>query len=75
MPQGKGTYGSKIGRPPQKLKLGGTPRVATARKEKKKDVNTPGEKQREIKGAVDLMVSMSKGDYNKAIKSIRAKRR
>ena len=74
MPQGKGTYGSKVGRPSREPKLGGIKDVA-GKKSKKKDVNTPGEKQRAVKGMVDLMVSMSEGQFNKMIKNIRAKRR
>jgi len=74
MPQGKGTYGSKIGRPPKKFKLGG-PAARPYTKKEKKDVNTPGEKKRAWKGYINHMVSMSKGEFDRAIKSIRAKRR
>ena len=91
MPQGKGTYGSNVGRPPKKkfYKEGGpvAGRAATqksklaklkeaaGKKPGKKDVNTPGEKKRAFKGMVDHMVSMSEGQFNKMIKNLRAKRR
>ena len=78
MPQGKGTYGSTVGRPPKKklYKKGGS--VAgrpAARSKKKKDVNVPGEKKRGYKGYVDHMVSMAEGRFNKMMKDIKAKRR
>ena len=78
MPQGKGTYGSNVGRPPKKkfYKEGGpVAGRAAAQSKKKKDVNTPGEKKRAFKGMVDHMVSMSEGQFNKMIKNLRAKRR
>jgi len=76
MPKGKGTYGSQIGRPPKKFKVGGIANVPGRKKEKKKkDVNTPGEKKRGFEGYINHMVSMSKGEFDRAIKSIRAKRR
>ena len=77
MPQGKGTYGSNVGRPKtstQKSKLAKL-KEAAGRKPGKKDVNTPGEKKRAFKGMVDHMVSMSEGQFNKMIKNLRAKRR
>ena len=74
MPQGKGTYGSNVGRPSKEKKLGGI-KEAAGRKPGKKDVNTPGEKKRAFKGMVDHMVSMSEGQFNKMIKNLRAKRR
>ena len=78
MPQGKGTYGSTVGRPPKKklYKVGGS--VAGrpgARSKKKKDVNVPGEKKRGYKGYVDHMVSMAEGRFKKMMKDIKAKRR
>ena len=81
MPQGKGTYGSKKGRPPKetpgqqkKSKLAKL-KEAAGKKLGKKDVNTPGEKKRGFEGYINHMVSMSKGEFDRAIKSIRAKRR
>ena len=52
-------------------KAGKSPKV----KKISKDVNTPGEEQRAVKGMVNRMVSMSEGQFNKMIKNIRAKRR
>ena len=78
MPYGKGTYGSKVGRPLKKklYKEGGpVSRSAGARPKKKKDVNVPGEKKRGYKGYVDHMVSMAEGRFNKMMKDIKAKRR
>ena len=74
MPQGKGTYGSTVGRPPKKklYKVGGS---VAARSKKKKDGNVPGEKKRGYKGYVDHMVSMAEGRFNKMMKDIKAKRR
>ena len=74
MPEGKGTYGSKVGRPParrNRLKAG----PAAPRSKRKKDVNVPGEKARGDKGHVDHMVSVSEGRFNKMMKEIKAKRR
>ena len=73
MPEGKGTYGSKVGRPPARRKR---PKAGpAARSKKKKDVNVPGEKKRGYKGYVDHMVSMAEGRFNKMMKEIRSKRR
>ena len=80
MPQGKGTYGSTVGRPPKKklYKEGGPVSGRSQRPQrskKKKDVNVPGEKKRGYKGYVDHMVSMAEGRFNKMMKDIKAKRR
>ena len=87
MPQGKGTYGSTVGRPKKKKLYGeGGPVSKTpeeksrrapagARAKKKKDVNVPGETKRGYKGMVAHMVSMADGRFNKMMKDIKAKRR
>ena len=76
MPQGKGTYGSKLGRPAgRRKKPSAGPAAKSARPKKKKDVNVPGEKKRGYKGYVDHMVSMAEGRFNKMMKDIKAKRR
>ena len=78
MPQGKGTYGSTVGRPPKKklYKEGGSVSGRpAARSKKKKDVNVPGEKKRGYKGMVNHMVSMADGRFNKMMKVIQAERR
>ena len=73
MPQGPGTYGSKLGRPAGRSKKPSTGPAAGSNK--KKDVNVPGEKKRGYKGYVDHMVSMAEGRFNKMMKDIKAKRR
>ena len=78
MPYGKGTYGTKVGRPPKKklYKEGGPVAGPQApRSKKKKDVNVPGEKKRGYKGYVDHMVSMADSRFNKMMKDIKARRR
>ena len=87
MPKGKGTYGSKIGRPPKKYKKGGTvmddpskgikrlkPR-STDKKKKTTNVNTPGEAQRAFQGRIDHMISKAEGEFKKMIKNFRTKTR
>ena len=72
MPQGKGTYGSKKGRPPKYNKFS----PGQQKKSKVlKNPNTPGEGKRGFEGMVNRMVSMAESDFNKMIKNIRAKRR
>ena len=74
MPEGKGTYGSRLGRPAGKRK---SPKAGPAapRSKRKKDVNVPGEKKRGYKGYVDHMVSMADSRFNKMMKDIKARRR
>ena len=74
MPEGKGTYGSRLGRPAGKRKSPKA-RPGAPRSKRKKDVNVPGEKARGDKGHVDHMVSVSEGRFNKMMKEIKAKRR
>ena len=73
MPYGKGTYGSKVGRPPKKklYKEGGPVAGPAARLKKKKDVNVPGESQRAYKGFVDHMISKMESEFKKWKKSRR----
>ena len=74
MPYGKGTYGSKVGRPlKKKLYKEGGPVAGRAapRPKKKKDVNVPGESQRANKGFVDHMISKMEGEFKKWKKSRR----
>ena len=69
MPEGKGTYGSRLGRPAGK---GKSPKARpTARSKRKKDVNVPGESQRANKGFVDHMISKMEGEFKKWKKSRR----
>ena len=70
MPEGKGTYGSKVGRPParrNRLKAG----PAAPRSKKKKDVNVPGESQRALEGAINHMISKVESEFKKWKKSRR----
>ena len=78
MPQGKGTYGSKVGRPARKEKTAGPKAMMKLARDKSKvlkNPNTPGEGKRGFEGMVNRMVSMSESQFNKMIKNIRAKRR
>ena len=74
MPYGEGTYGSRLGRPAGRRKKPSAGPQAS-RPKKKKDVNVPGEKSREFKGAVTKMISMAEGRFNKMMKEIKARRR
>ena len=70
MPEGKGTYGSKVGRPParrNRLKAG----PAAPRSKKKKDVNVPGESQRALEGSINHMISKVESEFKKWKKSRR----
>jgi hypothetical protein len=68
MPYGKGTYGSKLGRPAGRRK---SPGPAAPRPKKKKDVNVPGEKERAFKGRIDRMISKVESEFKKWKKSRR----
>ena len=70
MPYGKGTYGSKVGRPAGR-KYDRKAGPAAPRPKKKKDVNVPGESQRAYKGFVDHMISKMEGEFKKWKKSRR----
>ena len=70
MPQGKGTYGSKVGRPAGRRKK---PSMgpAGARPKKKKIVNVPGEGKRGYEGYVDHIISKMESEFKKWKKSRR----
>ena len=72
MPYGKGTYGSKVGRPAGRRKKPSMgPAARSARPKKKKDVNVPGESQRALEGAINHMISKVESEFKKWKKSRR----